>query len=148
MPNQLVAFTLDGQQYALSLASVQRIERMVEVTPLPKSPEIVNGVVNWQGKIIPVLDVRKRFRLPERETSLSDLLIIGHTGVRSVALVVDSVTGVVERSANEITEAEKIVPNTKYLEGVAQLEDGMLFIHNLDRFLSLEEERQLEGLLA
>lgn len=74
--NQLVVFTLDEQRYALHLAAVERIVRVVEVTPLPKSPEIVLGVVNVQGRIIPVVNIRKRFRLPEREIALSNQLII------------------------------------------------------------------------
>ena len=148
MLNQLVAFTLDGQRYALRLPVVQRIVRMVEVTPLPKAPEIVLGLINLQGKIIPVLNIRKRFGLRERETSLSDQLIIAHTARRSVALAVDSVTGVVERLTGEITEAGKIVPGAEYVEGVAKLEDGLMFIHDLDRFLSLDEEQRLQDLLA
>ncbi|HEV2175700.1 MAG TPA: chemotaxis protein CheW [Terriglobia bacterium] len=148
MPSQLVAFALDGQQYALRLRAVQQIVRMVEVTPLPKAPEIVLGVVNLQGKIIPVLNVRERFGLRDRETNLRDQLIVAQTAKRSVALVVDSVTSVIERSRDEITEAARIVPGAEYVEGVAKLEDGMLFIHDLDRFLSPEEEQQLRDVLT
>ena len=142
--NQFVVFTLDGQAYALHLSVVERIVRVVEVTPLPKAPEIVLGVVNVGGKIIPVIDIRKRFRLPGHETNLSDQLIIANTSKRSVALVVDSVSGVIERSAAEITAAEQIVPDLKYVEGVAKLEDGMVLIHDLDKFLSLDEGKTLD----
>jgi purine-binding chemotaxis protein CheW len=148
MLDQLVVFTLDGQRYALRLPLVQRIVRMVEVTPLPKGPEIILGLINMQGKIIPVLNMRKRFGLQDRGTSLSDQLIIARTARRGVALVVDSVTGVLEPSPNEITEAGRIVPGAEYVEGVAKLEDGLMFIHDLDRFLSLDEEQRLQDLLA
>jgi purine-binding chemotaxis protein CheW len=146
--NQLLAFSLDRQRYALRLGCVQRVVRAVEVTPLPKAPEIVLGVVNVQGKIIPVFNLRKRFGLRERETNLSDQLVIAHAAGRSVALVVDSVMGLLERSKDEITETEEIVPGAEHVEGVAKLHDGILFIHNLDRFLSLDEEKRLESLLA
>jgi purine-binding chemotaxis protein CheW len=120
----------------------------VEVTPLPKAPEIVLGVVNVHGRVIPVLSIRRRVGLIEGETSLSDHIIVADTASRSVALVVDAVIGVVERTAEEITVAEKIVPGTEYVEGIAKLEEGMLFIHNLDRFLSQHEEGQLRDILA
>lgn len=148
MLNQLVAFILDEQQYALPLKSVQRVVRMVEVTPLPKAPEVVLGVIDVQGSIIPVMSMRKRFGRPEPETSLSSQLIVADTATRSVALVVNSVTGVIERTMEEVTGTEKIVPGAQYVEGITTLEDGILFIHNVDHFLSKEEDQQLDGLLA
>ena len=148
MLNQLVAFILGEQQYAVPLTVVQRVVRMVEVTPLPKAPEIVLGVIDLQGNIIPVMSMRRRFGLPEPETSLSDQLIVADTATRRVALVVNSVIGVVERAAEEVREAEKIVPGAQYVEGMTRLEDGILFIHDVDRFLSKKEEQQLDGLLA
>jgi len=148
MSNQLVVFTLDAQHYALPLTRVQRVVRMVELTPLPKAPEIVLGVIDLQGNIIPVMSMRRRFGLAEPETSLSDQLIVADTATRSVALVVTSVTGVIERTAEEVTDAEKVVPGAHYVEGMTRLEDNILFIHNLDHFLSKKEEHQLEGLLS
>jgi purine-binding chemotaxis protein CheW len=148
MLNQLVTFVLGEQHYALPLTAVQRVVRMVEVTPLPKAPEVVLGVIDFQGNIIPVMSMRKRFGLSEPETSLSDQLIVADLSTRSVALVVNSVTGVLERTAEEVADAAKIVPGAQYVEGITRLEDGILFIHNLEHFLSGKEEQQLDGLLA
>ncbi len=141
--HQLVVFTLDNHHYAIHLTAVERAVRVVEITSLPKAPEIVSGVINLQGRIVPVLNVRKRFRLPERETNLSDQFLIARTATRTVALVVDAVCGVIEHTAQETVVAPTIVPGLEYLTGVVKLEDGMLFIHNLDQFLSLEEEEAL-----
>jgi purine-binding chemotaxis protein CheW len=121
---------------------------MVEVTPLPKAPEIVLGVIDVHGSIIPVMSMRRRFGRPEPEASLNGQLIVADTGTRCVALVVTSVTGVIERTVEEVTEAEKIVPGAQYVEGISKLEDGIVFIHNVDRFLSKKEDQQLDGLLA
>jgi purine-binding chemotaxis protein CheW len=148
MSNELVVFTLDAQHYALPLTSVRRVARMVEVTPLPKAPEIVLGVIDLQGTIIPVMSMRKRFGLLEPETSLSDQIIVADTATRRVALVVNSVAGVVERTAQEVTDTEKIVPGAQYVEAMTRLEGGILFIHDLDRFLSRKEEQELESLLS
>jgi purine-binding chemotaxis protein CheW len=146
--NQLVAFTLNRQPYALRLASVRQVLRMVEITPLPKAPEIVLGVVSLRGVVVPVLSIRRRLGLTEREANLSDQLIVADSSCRIVALVVDAVIGVVERSTEEITEAERIVPGAQYVEGIANLDKDILFIHNLDLFLSQPEENQLHDALA
>ncbi|MCJ7579526.1 MAG: chemotaxis protein CheW, partial [Candidatus Aminicenantes bacterium] len=135
--NRLVLFTLDEQRYALHLHAVTRVVRIVEITPLPKTPEIVRGVVNVQGQVIPVVNIRKRFRLPERELELSDQLIIANTTRRSVALVVDAVEGVMELSGQNKIPAEEILSGTEYIEGVIKLKDGLVLIHDVDKFLSL-----------
>ena len=145
--DQYVVFTLDEQRYALYLHAVTRVVRIVEITHLPKAPEIIRGVVNVQGQVIPVVDIRKRFRLPEREPELSDQLIIANTASRSVALVVDAVEGVIEHSRQEMIPPEKILPGTEYIEGVIKLEDGLVLIHDLDKFLSLEEDKELDAAL-
>ncbi len=145
--NHLVLFTLDEQRYALYLPAVTRVVRTVEITPLPKAPEAVRGVVNVQGQVIPVVDIRKRFRLPEREMELSDQGIIASTSRRPVALVVDTVEGVIEHSNQEIIPLEKILPSTEYIEGMVKLEDGLVLIHDLDKFLSLEEDKELNDVL-
>jgi purine-binding chemotaxis protein CheW len=143
--NQLVVFTLDEHRYALPLAVVERAVRMVEISPLPKAPGIVLGVVNLQGRIIPVLNVRERFRLPGREPGVNDQLLIARTLRRAVALAVDTVSAVIDLSSQETVAPPAIVPGLEYLAGVMKLEDGMLLIHDLDRFLSLDEEEALEA---
>lgn len=140
---QYLTFILDDSLYGLNLSGVKRILRVVQVTPLPKAPEIVLGVINVQGEIIPVFNLRKRFRLREREINLGDQMIIAQTSRRRVALLADAVSGVVERSEGEIIPADRILPGMEYVEGVAKLEDGMALIHDLDRFLSIEEDQAL-----
>ena len=145
VPNlQLVVFALDDQRYALHLSAVERIVRAVEMTPLPKAPEIVIGVINVQGRIIPVFNIRRRFHLPEREIELSDQLIIANTARRTVALVVDTVDGVIERLSEEVTPADQVLPRIEYVEGIVKLENGLVLIHDLDKFLSIDEGTKLD----
>jgi purine-binding chemotaxis protein CheW len=146
--SQLVVFGLEEQRYALRLSAVEQIVRVVEITALPKAPEIILGVINIRGRIIPVYDIRARFRLPDRELFLSDHLIVARTSRHAVALVVDKVTGVVARPHEEVTEAQHISPSLEYVEGVVKLEDGLVFIHDLDTFLSAEEEIRLEEAMS
>ena len=145
---QMVVFSLDNQRYALPLAAVERIVRVVEFTSLPKAPPIVLGIVDIGGRIVPVVNVRKRFRLPEKEIELEDHLILGQTGRRPVALVVDEVSSVVERPEREVITAQEILPGLEYVQGAALLEDGLILIYDLQKFLSLEEDEQLAEALA
>lgn len=147
MDNRLVVFALDEQRYALHLSAVERVVRAVEVTPLPKAPDIVCGIVNVQGRVIPVFNVRKRFRLPERGIAITDQLIVVRARRQPVALAADAVSGVLEYSERLAVSAEDILPSAEYLEGVVKLEDGLVLIHDLDRFLSLDEETVLERAL-
>ncbi|MGH9857936.1 MAG: chemotaxis protein CheW, partial [Acidobacteriota bacterium] len=94
--HQAVVFLLNEQRYALKLSVVGRIVRAVEVTGLPKAPEIVLGVIRIEGRIIPVMNMRKRLHLPEKEIDLSDQFLIAQTARRIVALEVDAVLGVVD----------------------------------------------------
>ena len=144
---QLVGFGLDGQDYAVNLAAVERIVHVVEVAPLPRAPEIVLGVINFSGRIIPVVDLRRRFRLPEKEAGLYDYLMIARTSKRQLAFIVDRVTGVLEYPETEVTAADRIVPGLEYLAGVLKLKDGLIFIHDLESFLSLDEEKSLNRAL-
>ncbi|MCX5822606.1 MAG: chemotaxis protein CheW [Deltaproteobacteria bacterium] len=144
---KLVTFSLDNRKFALYVSAVQRIIRVVEVTALPKAPEIIVGIINLQGTVIPVFDIRMRFRLPAREVQLSDELIIASTTKRTVALIADSVNDVIEIPEEKIIAAEQILPELEYVEGVMKTEGGMVLIHDLERFLSLPEETALDEAL-
>jgi len=146
-PNHLIVFVLDRQRYALQLSMVDRVVRMVAITPLPKVPDIVLGVVNVQGQVIPVINMRRRFSLPEREIVLTDQLVVAHTARRTVALVADAVLDVIASPAQSLIETEDILPKIEYVDGVIKLADGMILIHDLDSFLSLEEENSLDQVL-
>jgi purine-binding chemotaxis protein CheW len=141
--DSLLVFMLGDQRYALPLPAVDRVVRMVAITPLPEAPEIVLGAVNIQGRVIPVINMRRRFHLPEREIALTDQLVVAHTARRPVALVADAVLDVIACPAQGLIAAENIVPGIEYLAGVIKLEDGLILIHDLDKFLSLEEENFL-----
>jgi len=154
--SHLVVFALDDHLYSLHLSAVKRVIRAVEVTPLPKSPPVVIGVIDLEGTIVPVVSLRRRFRLPEREIEPSDQIVIARTaaegpitsGGRLVGLVVDSVMEVIEISAERIVAPESIMPGLEYVDGVARLADGLLLIHDLDTFLSTDERRTLDAALA
>lgn len=143
MTSQYVVFLLNGQRYALRLSAVDNVMHMVHITPLSNAPDIVLGVINMRGQVIPTINMRRRFRIPERDIALADQLIAAHTAHRRLALVVDAVVDVVECSDESLVAAQSILPAVEYLEGVVKLNDGLILVHDLDTFLSLEEESSL-----
>ena len=141
---QLVVFHLGEQRYALPLDTVQRIVRAVEVTPLPGAPAVVLGVINVAGCVLPVLSLRQRFRLPEREIGPADQFVLAQMSQRTVALVIDEAQGVIEREASAVVGSDRIAPGLEQFHGVVKLDDGLVLIHDLQTFLSLDEARALD----
>jgi len=147
-PASIVVFQLDRQRYALELEAVDRVVRVVAVTPLPSAPLVVRGVIQYGGGVVPVVDLRTRFRLELREPKLSDHLVLAHTARRRLALPVDAVTGVEIVQPGEWLQADAVLPNADHLAGVVQRDDGLILIQDLDAFLSLDEAAALDGALA
>lgn len=140
---QLVVFVIEGERYALPLPAVERVLPMVAVSPLPKAPAIALGVINLHGQVIPVVDIRRRFDLPPRDYGLTARLLVARTIRRLLALPVDEVLGVREVAAEAVIPPEAVLPGIGHVAGIVALADGLLFIHDLDAFLSLDEEQQL-----
>jgi purine-binding chemotaxis protein CheW len=138
-----LVFTLDEQQYALGLDTVERIVRAAAITPLPKAPDIILGILDIQGEVLPVIDVRKRFRRPAREIRPADQFIIARARSLKVALLVDAAHGVVEEAVDAQIAPDDFISGMEYVSGVTRTDDGLVLIHDLDRFLSLEEEKLL-----
>lgn len=144
----LVVFALDQTRFALALSAVARVVPMPAVTPLPAAPAVARGAVNLRGEAIPVLDVRSRFGFPQRDYGLSTRLLIATTGRRRVALPVDAVEGVERISREAVAPSDGLLPGLRHVSGVVALQDGLLFIHDLEAFLSLEEALQLDTALG
>lgn len=146
--SHLLIFTLDRQRYALRLADVRRVVRAAAVTPLPKAPDIVLGILDLHGLIVPVINLRKRFRLAERPLRRDDQFVVADTGTLTVALAVDGTDGVLDEAELSVTAADGIVAGTGFLDGVTSTPDGLVLIHDLDSLLFPAEERALASALA
>jgi purine-binding chemotaxis protein CheW len=145
--DQILVFTLDELAYALPLLTVVRVIHAIEIRHLPEAPEIITGIINVKGQIIPVADIRKRFGLVAHEIDPNDRLIIADTGKRQVAILVDTVTGIRDLAPRQLTDARETLPFAEHIRGVAKVDDGLVLIYDLDRFLSLDEEKELEQAL-
>jgi purine-binding chemotaxis protein CheW len=140
-----VVFSLDAVRYALPLAIVERIVRAAHVTPLPSASPVVLGVIDVEGQVLPVFNLRYRFRLPERIIDPADQFLIARTTQRTVVLVIDAAHGVLERPAAAMIDAAHIAPALEHIRGVISLEDGLVLIHDLEVFLSPDEARTLDA---
>ena len=133
--NGILIFTLDEQRYALPLAAVERVVRAVEVMPWPEAGGLMMGMVNVQGQVIPVANLRQRLNLPEREIALSDRFIIVQTAKQRVILVVDEINDVFTQAATKSLATEPNMPEIAY-EGMVKFEDNITPILNLDQLLA------------
>ncbi len=145
--DQIVVFILDELSYALPLNVVIKVIHAIEIRHLPKAPEIITGIINVKGQIIAVADIRKRFGLVAHETDPNDRLIIADTGKRQIAIQVDTVMGIRELATGQQEQVKKNLPFAEYLRGVAKIDDELILIYDLEQFLSLDEEKELEQAL-
>ncbi len=137
--NKILAFTLGKFSYALDLFAVEHIVNAVEITPLPNGPEVVMGVINYHGEIIPVVDLRKRFKIESVQIIPEFIFIIARTPERLIAIVADFVQGLFDKIPEQTVPAEKAFPYTEHLSGVTKIEGDLILITDLDKFLSLNE---------
>jgi len=138
--SQLVMFIVERQRYALPLEMVERVVRAVAVTALPEAPPIIVGVINMQGRVVPVVDLRKRFRLERREIDIEDHFVIARSSTGAVALPVDEAEGLIRDLGGERVPAAEIVPNLNYVEEVFLLGPEMVFVLDIDTVLTDDEE--------
>lgn len=146
--SNLLVFTVSGLRCALPLSEIERVVHAVRINPAPRAPEIVMGLVNVQGRVMPVLNIRKLFCLADTGIAINDRLIIARAAALPVAIVVDEVSGVYSRSELDITTPDELYSDIECLQGVAKMKDGVLYIYNLDGFFSSEIAAEIARLLA
>lgn len=145
---EVLLFTLEGQRYALPLEEVRELVRAVRLTPLPRAPAVVEGLVDLRGELLPVLDMRRRFRLPARPLSSADHLVVAQAGPRRVALRVDRAEGLLALEPGALDTSPRELPGVGYVAGALKLPDGLVLLHELRTFLSEAESLELDEALA
>ncbi|HEX8699978.1 MAG TPA: chemotaxis protein CheW [Myxococcaceae bacterium] len=147
-PREVLLFTLEGQRYALPSADVRELVRAARLTPLPHAPAVVEGLLNLRGELLPVLDLRRRFRLPPRPLSPMDHFIVARAGPRTVGLRVDRAEGLLSLEPGSWDETPGELPGVGYVAGAVKLPDGLVLVHDLRTFLSEAEALALDTALA
>lgn len=124
---QLVTFALAGEEFGVPIAVVKEIVRVPDITRIPRTPAFVEGVANLRGSILPVVNLRTRFGLPDEERTDDNRVVVIEVGGRLTGLVVDQVSEVMSIAGDAIEPVPPVVAATldiQYLRGVAKLEDG------------------------
>jgi purine-binding chemotaxis protein CheW len=142
---QLVTFGIDEEEFGVEILKVQEIIRMMEITRVPRAPKFVEGVINLRGKVIPIIDLRKRFGLEPRKRDKNTRIIVIEISSMIVGFIVDSVSEVLRIPANTIEPPPPVVSglDSEYISGVGKLADRLLILLDLDRLLSNEEQQVL-----
>jgi len=143
---QLVVFQLGAELYGVEISRVHEIIRLQSVTRVPKAPGFVEGVINLRGKVIPVVDLRRRFGLPTADHTRASRIVVVELGDQVVGIVVDGVSEVLRVNTATVEPPSPVVAgiDSEYLHGIAKLTDRLVILLDLDRILARDERRALE----
>jgi purine-binding chemotaxis protein CheW len=138
---QLVSFNIGSEEFGVEILKVQEINRMVEITKVPQAPHYVEGVINLRGKVIPIIDLRKRFNLDVKEYDKNTRIVVVDINGSIMGMIVDAVSEVLRLPSSTIEPPPEIVTglNAEYIKGVAKLEDRLLIFLDLSRVIDVAE---------
>ncbi|MBD3403022.1 chemotaxis protein CheW [candidate division GN15 bacterium] len=138
---QLVSFNIGTEEFGVDILKVQEINRMVEITKVPQAPAYVEGVINLRGKVIPIIDLRKRFNLEVKEHDKNTRIVVVDIGGNIMGMIVDAVSEVLRLPSDTIEPPPELVTgiNSEYIKGVAKLEDRLLIFLDLSKVIDVSE---------
>lgn len=144
---QVVVFCLSDQVYGINIESVLEIIRMESVTRVPGTPDFIEGVINLRGKVIPIMDLSKRFGMPPSSVSDSTRVVIVQAGGVTVGMIVDSVSEVLRVPSSLIEPPPAMIAGSSIdaLEGIALVDQRLIILLNLGKVLREEEKYRLES---
>ena len=147
---QLVGFVIDNELFGVDILMVQEIIREMPFTPIPNSPDFIEGVINLRGNIIPVIDLRRRLNTTSTETPVENIwIIILNINNRVAGFIVDSVTKVLKVPNENIKPPPDIVVSglqSQYITGVCRIDKRLLILLDFNRILLVDEIKKLRGL--
>jgi purine-binding chemotaxis protein CheW len=146
---KLVGFRLGLEEYAVDILKIKEIKLLMEITRVPKAPSFVEGVINLRGDIVPIIDLRKKLRLPTSELGEDTRIIIVEIESKMCGVIVDGVSEVIEIEESKILPPPSIVKgsiDSAYLKGVGKMGDRILILLDLDKILTTNEREILEDL--
>ena len=145
---QLVSFNLGDELFGIDILKVQEINRLVEITKVPSTPDFVEGVINLRGKVIPIIDLRKRFTLRLKEQDKDTRIIVVDISDMVMGMIVDSVSEVLRLPSSTVEPAPEIATSidSQYIRGVAKLENRLLILLDLSRIFKESEQMALASI--
>jgi purine-binding chemotaxis protein CheW len=142
---QLVVFRLGDEEYGVPITQVQEIIHFSKPTRVPKSPPFIEGVINLRGRVIPVIDLKKRFEVEAAQYTEEARIVVVEIHGHTVGLIVSEVSEVLRLPQACIEPPPAVIAGitANYLQGVGKLEDRLLILLDLNKILTAEEENQL-----
>lgn len=145
--DSILLFRLDERSYAVPLEIVERVVLAVDVIPLPGAPRVVLGIIDIAGDLVPVLSVRRRLGLVEREIGLHDHFLIARSGLRRVALLIDEAVDVSAYPEDALSGDFGVIKSLEHISGITKLPCGLVLIYDMERCLGTEEGYALDTAL-
>jgi len=147
---QLVVFQLAGETYGVDINHVQEIIRMQNITEIPRTPDFIEGVINLRGRVIPVIDLHKRFNLPLADATQNTRIMVVELDQMTVGMIVDSVSEVLRLPAASIEPPPPMISgvDVAYLEGVGKWNERLIILLDLNRVLRESEKQELQQEIA
>jgi purine-binding chemotaxis protein CheW len=147
---QLVSFSIGSEEFGVEILKVQEINRMLDVTRVPNSPEYVEGVINLRGKVIPVVNIRRRFGMERKDKDKHTRIVIVELGGQVVGFLVDGVKEVLRIPRSIIEPPPSLVGaiSSEYITAVGKLEDRLLILLDLEKILSSTAQSSLPAEVA
>ncbi|MDY6833861.1 MAG: chemotaxis protein CheW [Chloroflexota bacterium] len=145
---QLVVFDLCHEDYGVDISVVREIIRMQPITRVPRAPCFVEGLINLRGRVIPVVDLRKRFELEAGHDEKNNRIVVVNVGNQDIGMVVDGVTEVLRIPSDCIEPPSAIITNveSEYLVGIAKLSSRLIILLDLEKVLTNTEKGELVGM--
>jgi purine-binding chemotaxis protein CheW len=138
---QLVSFQLGQEEYGVEITKVQEIILMGEITRVPQTPPYIKGLINLRSTVIPIVDLRLRFGLPEQPPTDETRIMVVNVRGKTVGIVVDAVNEVLRINRDQIAPPPPTVagPGREYLTGLVRLNKGLLILLDIEKLLDEEE---------
>jgi purine-binding chemotaxis protein CheW len=135
---EVLSFKLGSEEYGLDILKVQEIRGYDAVTQIANSPDYVKGVINLRGLIVPIVDMRIRFNMPNPSYDAFTVVIILRIDARTIGMVVDSVSDVVVLTREQVKPAPSMgsVLDTEYIKGLGTIDERMLILLDIDKLMS------------
>ena len=141
LEEKYLAFILDNESYGIEILRVREIIGLMDVTTVPQTPEYMKGVINLRGKVIPVIDLRLKFSMQEKEHTDETCVIVVEVNNTSIGIIVDSVSEVLEITRGEIEESPHFGQDidTSYIMGLGKVKEKIVILLDIEEILSSEE---------
>lgn len=145
---QLVTFKLENEEFGVDILKVQEINRMLTITKIPNAPSFVEGVINLRGKIIPIVDLRKRLGFNSRAYDKSTRIIVVELDGLVLGFIVDSVSEVLRVSESTVEPPPSIMGGIEsdYIEGVGKLDNRLLILLELGKVFATKDRKNMESI--